>query len=110
VRSYQDKEFWGTKGNEKHGRKPQKDFDHYINERLVFDTAGFCGAISSVKSSLVELPAKRIVFGSDYPQEIRDPEMVRKFVNDIRALGGDGSAILEGNVGHLLPSEPARAA
>jgi len=76
----------------------------------VFDTAGFCGAISSVKSSLVELPAKRIVFGSDYPQEIRDPEMVRKFVNDIRALGGDGSAILEGNVGHLLPSEPARAA
>jgi hypothetical protein len=110
VRSYQDKEFWGTKGNEKHGRKPARDFDHYINERLVFDTAGFCGAVSSVKSSLVELPAARIVFGSDYPQEIRDPAAVKKFVDDIRALGGSGGAILEGNVGHLLPSEPARAA
>ncbi len=109
VRSYQDKTFWGTEGNEKHGRKPAKDFDNYINERLVFDTAGFCGAISSVKSSLVELPAKRIVFGSDYPQEIREPDAVKGFVDEIRKLGGDGAAILEGNVGHLLP-EPARAA
>ncbi len=109
VRSYQDKEFWGTAGNEKHGRKPEKEFDHYIDERLVFDTAGFCGAISSVKSSLVELPAKRIVFGSDYPQEIREPDAVKLFVDEIRKLGGDGAAILEGNIGHLLP-EPARAA
>jgi predicted TIM-barrel fold metal-dependent hydrolase len=62
-----------------------------------------------VKSSLVELPVGRIVFGSDYPQEIRDPEAVRAFVAAIRKLGRDGSAILEGNVGHLLP-EPARAA
>jgi len=110
IRSYQDKDFWGTKGNAKHGRLPQKEFDYYINERLVFDTAGFCGAVSSVKSSLVELPAKRIVFGSDYPQEIRDPEAVRRFVEGIRAMGRDGGAILEGNVGHLLPAEPARAA
>jgi aminocarboxymuconate-semialdehyde decarboxylase len=109
IRSYQDKNFWGTAGNPKHGRLPEKDFDHYINQRLVFDTAGFCGAISSVKSSLVELPVGRIVFGSDYPQEIRDPEAVRAFVAAIRKLGRDGSAILEGNVGHLLP-EPARAA
>jgi hypothetical protein len=50
------------------------------------------------------------VFGSDYPQEIRDPEAVKGFVDEIRKLGRDGGAILEGNVGHLLPAEPAQAA
>src|SRR5436853_613733 len=30
IRSYQDKDFWGTKGNARHGTKAQNDFDHYI--------------------------------------------------------------------------------
>jgi aminocarboxymuconate-semialdehyde decarboxylase len=102
IRSYQDKEFWGTKGNPKHGRLPAREFDHYLRNRLVFDTAGFCGATSSVKTSLVELPASRIVFASDYPQEIRKAEAVRDFVQGIRGLGADGERILSGNVGLLL--------
>lgn len=103
VRSYQDKEFWGTRGNPRHGALPRNDIDHYLAERLVFDTAGFCGAISSVRSSLVELPSARIVFGTDYPQEIRSRAVVRDFVADLRALGTDGGAILAGNTGLLLP-------
>jgi predicted TIM-barrel fold metal-dependent hydrolase len=102
IRSYQDKEFWGTKGNARHGRTPARDFDHYLRERLVFDTAGFCGAVSSVATSLVELPPSRIVFASDYPQEIRKPEAVRDFVQGIRGLGPEGERILSGNVGLLL--------
>jgi len=102
IRSYQDKEFWGTQGNPRHGRLPKREFDHYLRHRLVFDTAGFCGATSSVKTSLVELPASRIVFASDYPQEIRKPEKVREFVEGIRGLGADGERILSGNVGLLL--------
>ncbi|HET7157059.1 MAG TPA: amidohydrolase family protein [Hyphomicrobiaceae bacterium] len=102
IRSYQDKDFWGTKGNERHGARSAKDFDYYINNNLVFDTAGFAGAISSVKSSMVEIPAARIVFATDYPQEIRAREAVRDFVRDIRALGKDGETILSGNVGKLL--------
>jgi predicted TIM-barrel fold metal-dependent hydrolase len=103
VRSYQDKAFWGTTGNARHGALPEKPLDHYIDERLVFDTAGFCGAIGSINSSLVELPASRVVFATDYPQEIRERAAVKKFVDELRALGPDGEAILGGNSGLLVP-------
>jgi len=103
IRSYQDKQFWGTKGNAKHGMLPKKAFDDYIRDNIIFDTAGFCGAIGAVKSALLEIPAARIVFATDYPQEIRARSAVREFVQEIRALGADGAAILEGNVGKLLP-------
>lgn len=109
VRSYQDREFWGTAGNERHGRLPEHDFDHYLRNRLIFDTAGFCGATSSVETSIVELDPARIVFASDYPQEIREAEAVKAFVDGIRALGPDGETILAGNVGLLL-NEPTPAA
>ena len=103
IRSYQDREFWGTDGNDRHGRNPERDFDSYLAGRIVFDTAGFCGDARSVATSLVELPADRIVFASDYPQEIRKPAAVRAFVDDIRALGDAGAGILGGNNGLLLP-------
>ena len=103
VRSYQDRDFWGTTGNERHGCLPEHDFDYYLKERLIFDTAGFCGATSSVETSMVELDPDRIVFASDYPQEIREPEAVKAFVDGIRAMGADGEKILSGNVGLLLP-------
>src|SRR5919199_628892 len=109
VRSYQDKDFWGTAGNPRHGKKPAKDFDHYFAHNLVFDTAGFCGAIGAVKAALVEIPAARIVFATDYPQEIRERAAVRDFVKDLRALGKDGEAILSGNVDKLI-KQPAKAA
>jgi hypothetical protein len=47
--------------------------------------------------------SKRIVFASDYPQEIRAREAVKAFVDDIRALGADGARILDDNTGLLLP-------
>jgi predicted TIM-barrel fold metal-dependent hydrolase len=106
IRSYQDKEFWGTAGNPRHGATARESFDHYVARNLVFDTAGFCGAIGAVKAALVEIPAARIVFATDYPQEIRSREAVRDFVRDIRQLGLDGEQILAGNVGLLL-KEPA---
>jgi predicted TIM-barrel fold metal-dependent hydrolase len=109
IRSYQDKDFWGTKGNPRHGMNPKRDFDYYLNNNMMFDTAGFAGAISSVKTALVEIPSSRIVFATDYPQEIRARAAVRDFVRDIRALGKDGEAILSGNVGKLLKA-PAKAA
>jgi len=104
VRGFQDREFWGTADSLRHGAQPERDLDEYLRERLVFDTAGFCGAIGSVKTALVELPAARIVFATDYPQEIRAHEPVRKFVDDIRALGPEGERILAGNVDLLIPS------
>ena len=48
-------------------------------------------------------PSARIVFATDYPQEIRARSAVREFVQQIRALGPDGAAILDGNTAKLLP-------
>ncbi|MGH7246638.1 MAG: amidohydrolase family protein [Pseudomonadota bacterium] len=102
IRSFQDKVFWGTAGNARHGTKSKQDLDYYIRHNLVFDTAGFAGGIAAVKTALIEIPASRIVFATDYPQEIRKREKARDFVRDIRALGADGDRILSGNVGLLL--------
>ncbi|HEY2531340.1 MAG TPA: amidohydrolase family protein [Xanthobacteraceae bacterium] len=109
IRSFQDKEFWGTAGNARHGAKGDKDIDYYIRHNLVFDTAGFAGGIGAVKAGLCEIPASRIVFATDYPQEIRKREVVRDFVKEIRSLGSDGERILSGNVGLLLKEPPAAA-
>src|SRR6202790_4327710 len=109
IRSFQDKEFWGTAGNKRHGIAPKRDFDYYIAHNLVFDTAGFAGGIGAVKAGLAEIPAARMVFATDYPQEIRKREVVRDFVEEIRALGLDGEKILSGNVGLLLKEPPAAA-
>jgi predicted TIM-barrel fold metal-dependent hydrolase len=106
IRAFQDKEFWGTAGDTRHGRKAEKDFDHYIRHNLVFDTAGFAGGIGAIKAGLCEIPASRIVFATDYPQEIRKREAVRDFVAELRALGGDGERILSGNIGLLLKEPP----
>ena len=92
---------------QRHGRKAEKDFDHYIRHNLVFDTAGFAGGIGAIKAGLSEIPASRIVFATDYPQEIRKREAVRDFVDDLRALSADGERILSGNVGLLLKEPPA---
>ena len=102
IRSYQDRDFWGTAGNPRHGTTPTHKFDHYLRHNMVFDTAGFCGEIGAVKTALVEIPAERIVFATDYPQEIRARDAVRNFVQDLRALGSPGERILSGNVQLLL--------
>ena len=57
IRKFQDREHFGTAGHPVHGKLPAKDFDHYLRERLVFDTAGMCGEIKSVQAALLELPA-----------------------------------------------------
>jgi len=49
------------------------------------------------------LPSERIVFASDYPQEIRAREKVKEFVDGIRALGAEGARILDESTGLLLP-------
>ena len=102
IRSYQNKEFWGTADSPRHGCLPQRGIDDYFRDRLVFDTAGFCGDVRSVRASLVELPSERIVFATDYPQEIREPAAVKKFVDNMRGLGPDGDRILSGNTDLLL--------
>jgi predicted TIM-barrel fold metal-dependent hydrolase len=101
IRKFQDRAFFGTVKHPVHGKLPERDLDYYLNERLVFDTAGVCGAITSVSASLAELTPSRIVFGTDYPQEIRTREGIKTFVSSLRDLGADGQTIL-GQNDHLL--------
>jgi predicted TIM-barrel fold metal-dependent hydrolase len=110
IRKYQDKAFWGTTGNPKHGRKPEKDFDYYLEHRFAFDTGGFSGAMSSVKAALLELPESRMVFATDYPQEIRSSQEVRQFVQQIRSLGPTGERILSGNAALLIKEKVRQTA
>jgi hypothetical protein len=76
---------------------------------MVFDTAGFCGAMGAVKGALIEIPAVTHRVRHRLPQEIRERAAVRDFVKELRALGKDGEAILSGNVDKLL-KQPAKAA
>lgn len=104
VRLYQDKEFWGTAGDARHGRLPQKPFDYYF-QRLFFDTGGFGGEMSAVKAALLEMAPGQILFGSDYPQEIRDPSLLAAYVKEIRALplpAADIGAMLGANAAGIL--------
>ena len=105
--AFRTRNFGAPRAIKRHGVKAKKDFDHYIRHNLVFDTAGFAGGIGAIKAGLCEIPASRIVFATDYPQEIRKREAVRDFVHELRALGADGERILSGNVGLLLKEPPA---
>jgi predicted TIM-barrel fold metal-dependent hydrolase len=87
VRSYQDKEFWGTASHPRAGRLPKRTFDHYFYNNLYFDTGGFCGNINAVKSALLEMRPSQVLFGTDYPQEIRSGQVVAKYLDQIRGLG-----------------------
>ncbi len=107
IRKFQEKEFWATQDDPRHGKRPARDFDYYLRERLVFDTAGFCGDMGGVKTALIEIPASRIVFGTDYPQEIRARDATRSYVEGIKALGADGARILSGNLDLLLKPQAA---
>jgi predicted TIM-barrel fold metal-dependent hydrolase len=111
IRAYEDRAFLGVAGHPLEGRLGERPFDYYMRERLVFDVGGFCGDVMSVRIGLLEIPAARMVFATDYPQEMRGRGNVKKYVDDVRALGADGASILSGNVSLLLKDRtPERVA
>src|SRR5258707_3860327 len=67
IRSYQDKDFWGTVDNARHGKRPQREFDHYLQHNMVFDTAGFCRALCALNDAIIQIPGARIVLSTHYP-------------------------------------------
>jgi predicted TIM-barrel fold metal-dependent hydrolase len=85
ILSYQNKEFWGTSNHPRHGKKAKRPFREYL-DRMYFDTGGLTGDINPVKMTLMEISPKNILFGTDYPLEIREAETVKRFVDKIREL------------------------
>jgi predicted TIM-barrel fold metal-dependent hydrolase len=104
IRDYQDKEFWGLLDDPIHGKKPKHGFDHYLS-RLYFDTGGHFGEMTAVKAALLNIPAANLLFGTDYPQEIRGQDRVKAFVDALKAMDlppADIEAILGGNAARVV--------
>lgn len=105
IRGYQNKAHMGLPPDSPHSITAEKEFDHYIAENLFFDTGGLFGSVKAIHAALTELPSSRIVFGTDYPQEIRDAETMARFVRDLKEsdLPPDViNGILGDNGAHLI--------
>lgn len=105
IKSYQHKDFWGLANDPIHGRTAKEAFEYYISNRLYFDTGGHIGDMTAVKSALLNIPSSQLLFGTDYPQEIRTKEEIRAFVQNIDQLPiseEERNGILGNNGYHLL--------
>jgi predicted TIM-barrel fold metal-dependent hydrolase len=47
---------------------------------------GCFGNINPVKCALVEIKPENLLLGTDYPQEMRDGQSIKKLVDEIRKL------------------------
>jgi aminocarboxymuconate-semialdehyde decarboxylase len=105
--AFEDRAFWGVGHDERHGTRPRRPFVEYLHENVYFDVAGSSGDVRSIRAALSWLPASRLLFGSDYPQEIRDGRSLRSFLDDVRSLPelrADLPQVLGGNARSLLES------
>jgi predicted TIM-barrel fold metal-dependent hydrolase len=118
IRGFQQRGKWGTAKIPRHGRKPRHAIDHYLEERLYYDIAGWAGPDHAaqwgahwVKFGLQELPLSQLVFASDYPQAVREPGEVAGYVEAVGALGAGGRALIGGaNAAKLIADLPRRLA
>ncbi len=110
IRGYQDKGHLGIAADSLHGQVADRAFDHYFDHNMYFDTGGLFGSVKAIRAALTEIRPERIVFGTDYPQEIRDADKMAKFTRDLRASGLP-DAVVEGILGangaHLIAEEAA---
>ena len=103
IRGFQQRDKWGTAKIARHGRRPPKPFDHYLDHRLYYDIAGWAGPDHAaewgadwVRFGLEELAFSQLVFATDYPQAVREASEVAAYVEAVRALGGNGQALVAG--------------
>ena len=84
IRGFQQRDKWGTAKIDRHGRRPPKPFDHYLDHRLYYDIAGWAGPDHAaewgadwVRFGIEELAFSQLVFATDYPQAVREAERGR---------------------------------
>lgn len=96
---------WGTAGRvgEENRKAAEKSMKYFYE--IYFDTAGNRADIDALKFALTKISPKRIMFGTDYPQELRDLREIKRNIQDIKSLDisdKDKQLILEGNAATLL--------
>ena len=118
IRGFQQRDKWGTAKVPRHGRRPMKSFDHYLDDRLFYDCAGWAGPDHAaewgaewVRFGLQEVALSQLVFATDYPQAVRDPDEVAGYVAAVRDIGPNARAVLNGaNAEKLIPDLRQRLA
>src|SRR5271155_5594042 len=115
IRGFEQRGKWGTAQVPRHGRMPQKPFDHYLDRRLFYDIAGWAGPDHAaqwggdwVRFGIEELAFSQLVFATDYPQAVRDPGEVAAYVEAVRGLSANGRALAAGVNAEKLISDLAR--
>ena len=107
IRCFQDKDFWGTAGNARHGVDAEARLRPLHPQQSRVRHRRICRRHRRDQGRVVRNPgvAHRVRhrLSAGNPQA-RDRARLRA---DIRALGADGERILSGNVGLLLKEPPA---
>lgn len=104
VRLFQDREMWGENGGEDESFVSLKSFDEFFN-RIFFDMGGFGGWMNAVTCALTSIRTDRILFGTDYPIEIREGQHLKCYIENIYKLNiedKEKQGILGGNARKLL--------
>ncbi|MEA2984411.1 MAG: aminocarboxymuconate-semialdehyde decarboxylase [Alphaproteobacteria bacterium] len=109
IRGFQQRDKWGTAAIPRHGRRPRQPIDHYLEQRLFYDCAGWAGPDHAaawgaewVRFGLHEVALSQVVFATDYPQAVRDAGEVAAYVEAVRALGPDARAMVDGVAAEAL--------
>src|SRR5262249_456908 len=118
INGFQQRQKWGTANVKGHGRQPMQLFDHYLDQRLMYDCAGWagpdpCGPLGAhwVRFGLEEMPRAQCLFGTDYAQAVRDADEVADYVVAVRALDPNANALVDGlNAEKLIPNIRDRVA
>jgi len=118
IRGFQERELWGTAKVPRHGRRPEKPFEYYLDHCLYYDCGGWAGPVTAaelgadwVRYGMQEVAFSQVVFATDYPQAVRDDHEVAAYVDAVRALGPNCRAMLEGaNAARLIPDLTTRVA
>ena len=84
--------------------KDYEDFERQMQERVYVDTAGHYGYHNVLRSALMQFPTSQLLFGTDFPFEVRDRADFEDMVSVIEREVGtpDAERILGGNVLDLL--------
>jgi predicted TIM-barrel fold metal-dependent hydrolase len=118
IRGFQQRDKWGTAKINRHGRRPPKPFDHYLDHRLYYDIAGWAGPDHAaewgadwVRFGIEELAFSQLVFATDYPQAVREVSEVAAYTDAVRGLSANGRALVAGaNAEKLIPDLARRLA
>jgi aminocarboxymuconate-semialdehyde decarboxylase len=64
---------------------PPHDFIHFA-QKLYFDTAGFRGGMLALRLACDVLGPTRLLFGTDYPQDLEEGVEMKKYIGTLRSL------------------------